>query len=44
MYFRGGNQPSWSGESSLSEVTSIQLEFRDLARQANNSTYEVCKY
>lgn len=38
---RLGTQPAWGGESSLSEVTSVQLEFRDLSRVTNNSTYEV---
>ncbi|VDM25986.1 unnamed protein product [Toxocara canis] len=33
-------QPSWGGESSLSEVTTVQLEFRDLSRVINNSTFE----
>uniref|UniRef100_F1KXJ2 alpha-1,2-Mannosidase n=1 Tax=Ascaris suum TaxID=6253 RepID=F1KXJ2_ASCSU len=33
-------QPAWGGESSLSEVTSVQLEFRDISRIINNSTYE----
>lgn len=38
---RKGKAPSWGSDSSLSEVTSIQLEFRDLARSVNNETYEV---
>uniref|UniRef100_A0A915CMC8 alpha-1,2-Mannosidase n=1 Tax=Ditylenchus dipsaci TaxID=166011 RepID=A0A915CMC8_9BILA len=37
---KGGKQPNWNGESSLSEVTSIQLEFRDLSRVTNNDTFE----
>uniref|UniRef100_A0A7E4VH17 alpha-1,2-Mannosidase n=1 Tax=Panagrellus redivivus TaxID=6233 RepID=A0A7E4VH17_PANRE len=37
---RKGKQPGWGGESSLSEVTSIQLEFRDLSRATGNDTYE----
>uniref|UniRef100_A0AC35GN67 Alpha-1,2-Mannosidase n=1 Tax=Panagrolaimus sp. PS1159 TaxID=55785 RepID=A0AC35GN67_9BILA len=37
---RKGKQPSWGGESSLSEVSSIQLEFRDLSRALGNDTYE----
>uniref|UniRef100_A0A914RLQ1 alpha-1,2-Mannosidase n=1 Tax=Parascaris equorum TaxID=6256 RepID=A0A914RLQ1_PAREQ len=43
-FFRDVNsftkQPAWGGESSLSEVTSVQLEFRDISRIINNSTYE----
>ncbi|KAH7727944.1 Protein MANS-3 [Aphelenchoides avenae] len=35
-----GKQPAWGGDSSLSEVTSIQLEFRDLSRVTNNDSYE----
>ncbi|KAK0401602.1 hypothetical protein QR680_015871 [Steinernema hermaphroditum] len=35
-----GKQPAWGGESSLSEVTTVQLEFRDLARVTKNSTFE----
>lgn len=34
-------QPGWGGESSLSEVTSVQLEFRDLSRITGNDTFEV---
>lgn len=34
-------QPNFDGYSSLSEISSIQIEFRDLARQTNNLTYEV---
>ncbi|CAD5234666.1 unnamed protein product [Bursaphelenchus xylophilus] len=33
-------QPAWGGESSLSEVTSIQLEFRDLSRLTGNQSFE----
>ncbi|KAK6012508.1 glycosyl hydrolase family 47, partial [Ostertagia ostertagi] len=32
--------PSWLGESSLSEVTSLQLEFRDLSRVTGKKVYE----
>jgi mannosyl-oligosaccharide alpha-1,2-mannosidase len=35
-----GKQPVWVGDSSLSEVTSIQLEFRELGRLLGNDTYE----
>uniref|UniRef100_A0A158Q5Q0 alpha-1,2-Mannosidase n=1 Tax=Dracunculus medinensis TaxID=318479 RepID=A0A158Q5Q0_DRAME len=35
-----GRQPSWNGDSSLSEIASVQLEFRDLSRIINNSTFE----
>ncbi|CAJ0575598.1 unnamed protein product, partial [Mesorhabditis spiculigera] len=36
--------PSWSGDSSLSEVTTLQLEFRDLSRVTGNKTYEVTTF
>lgn len=32
--------PKWSPDSSTSEVTTIQLEFRDLSRVTNDPTYE----
>ncbi|CAI4227896.1 unnamed protein product [Auanema sp. JU1783] len=32
--------PAWSNEASLSEVTTLQLEFRDLSRITGNKTYE----
>lgn len=32
--------PKWSPDSSTSEVTTIQLEFRDLSRVTGNSIYE----
>ncbi|VDO72951.1 unnamed protein product [Haemonchus placei] len=32
--------PAWSSESSLSEVTSLQLEFRDLSRVTGRKVYE----
>uniref|UniRef100_A0A914XIA6 alpha-1,2-Mannosidase n=1 Tax=Plectus sambesii TaxID=2011161 RepID=A0A914XIA6_9BILA len=35
-----GKQPSWGGDSSLSEITSIQLEFRDLSRLTGNPIFE----
>ena len=34
-------KPSWAGASSTSEVTTLQLEFRDLSRITNNTIYEV---
>ncbi|VDK52082.1 unnamed protein product [Anisakis simplex] len=37
---KSAKQPSWGGESSLSEVTSVQLEFRDLSRVIKNSSFE----
>uniref|UniRef100_A0A914CU97 alpha-1,2-Mannosidase n=1 Tax=Acrobeloides nanus TaxID=290746 RepID=A0A914CU97_9BILA len=40
MKTRKGKSPSWGSDSSLSEVSSIQLEFRDLARATNNDSYE----
>ncbi|TKR73419.1 hypothetical protein L596_020728 [Steinernema carpocapsae] len=35
-----GKQPAWGGESSLAEVATVQLEFRDLARVTKNETFE----
>jgi len=37
---RKGHAPKWSPDSSTSEVTTIQLEFRDLSRVTGNSKYE----
>ena len=34
--------PRWGPDSSTSEVTTIQLEFRDLSRITNDNRYEVC--
>ncbi|KAH8382496.1 hypothetical protein KR009_003891 [Drosophila setifemur] len=34
------HSPKWSPDSSTSEVTTIQLEFRDLSRSTNISIYE----
>lgn len=34
------HSPKWSPDSSTSEVTTIQLEFRDLSRCTGNSKYE----
>ena len=33
--------PKWSPDSSTSEVTTIQLEFRELSRASNDASYEV---
>ena len=35
-----GHAPKWSPDSSVSEVTTIQLEFRDLSRCTNDEQYE----
>lgn len=35
------HSPKWGPDSSTSEVTSIQLEFRDLSRNTGESKYEV---
>ena len=37
---RTGHAPKWSPDSSTSEVTTIQLEFRDLSRVTGNPKYE----
>lgn len=34
------HSPKWSPDSSTSEVTTIQLEFRDLSRLTNDPTFE----
>lgn len=34
------HSPKWSPDSSTSEVTTIQLEFRDLARSTGDENYE----
>ena len=35
------HSPKWSPDSSTSEVTTIQLEFRDLSRCTGDPKYEV---
>ncbi|CAJ0928067.1 unnamed protein product, partial [Mesorhabditis belari] len=37
---RAARGPSWSSESSLSEVSTLQMEFRDLSRITGNATFE----
>lgn len=38
------HSPKWSPDSSTSEVTTIQLEFRDLARSSGDKAFEeVCE-
>ncbi len=37
---RIGHSPKWSPDSSTSEVTTVQLEFRDLSRVTGDSRYE----
>ena len=37
---RTAHAPKWSPDSSTSEVTTIQLEFRDLSRVTGNPKYE----
>lgn len=34
------HSPSWTSQSAVSEVATIQLEFKDLAWATNNQTYE----
>ena len=36
-----GHSPQWSPYSSLSEVTTIQLEFKDLSKSTGNNVYAV---
>ena len=33
--------PKWNADSTTSEVTTIQLEFRDLSRSTGDPTFEV---
>ena len=35
------HSPKWSPDSSTSEVTTLQLEFRDLSRVTNDKSYEM---
>ena len=37
---KSGHAPKWSPDSSTSEVTTIQLEFRDLSRVTGDPRYE----
>ncbi|CAL2050050.1 unnamed protein product [Caenorhabditis brenneri] len=37
---RSATNPQWGADSSLSEVTTVQLEYRALSRASGNSTYE----
>jgi len=37
---RTGHAPKWSPDSSTSEVTTVQLEFRDLSRVTGDTKYE----
>jgi hypothetical protein len=41
LFTRKAHAPKWSPDSSTSEVTTIQLEFRDLSRVTGNLKYEV---
>lgn len=38
---RSAHSPKWGPDSSTSEVTSIQLEFRDLSRSTGQLKFEV---
>ncbi|XP_017779795.1 PREDICTED: endoplasmic reticulum mannosyl-oligosaccharide 1,2-alpha-mannosidase [Nicrophorus vespilloides] len=40
LFTRKAHAPKWSPDSSTSEVTTIQLEFRDLSRASGNPKYE----
>jgi hypothetical protein len=40
LFTRKAHAPKWSPDSSTSEVTTIQLEFRDLSRATGNLKYE----
>lgn len=41
LFTRKAHPPKWSPDSSTSEVTTIQLEFRDLSRITGDPKYEV---
>lgn len=41
LYSRRASKPKWGPDSSTSEVTTIQLEFRDLSRVTGNPVFEV---
>ncbi|XP_050736530.1 endoplasmic reticulum mannosyl-oligosaccharide 1,2-alpha-mannosidase-like [Eriocheir sinensis] len=40
LYSRRASKPKWGPDSSTSEVTTIQLEFRDLSRVTGNPIFE----
>lgn len=40
---RAAHSPKWGPDSSTSEVTSIQLEFRDLSRSSGQPKFEVMR-
>lgn len=40
LFSMQAHAPKWSPDSSTSEVTTIQLEFRDLSRISNDPTFE----
>ena len=40
LFSMQAHSPKWSPDSSTSEVTTIQLEFRDLSRISNDPTFE----
>lgn len=40
---RTAHSPKWGPDSSTSEVTTIQLEFRDLSRASGQPRFEVLK-
>lgn len=44
LFTRKAHAPKWSPDSSTSEVSTIQLEFRDLSRATGNPVYEVRDY
>ncbi len=37
-----GKLPVWGADSSLAEIATIQLEFRELSRRTGNRFFEVC--
>ena len=44
LYTGKTHAPEWGPDSSVSEISTIQLEFRDLAMLTKKDKYKVCMY
>ena len=44
LYTGNAHAPEWGPDSSVSEVSTIQLEFRDLSMATGNKKYKVLQY
>ena len=42
LYTGRAHAPKWGPDSSVSEVSTIQLEFRDLSMLTKDNKYKVC--